>query len=128
MVLSTNNKLKNTMKYKVVFTGRISDSIGITYQITDTVMSEDVAEALYSGATGSGNAYEHISIIKIKKMPSAVSLNVAGELIDVLFDGKRVTSPEFPDQEMEFTARCGHKITQENLVEICRRKLEGGAQ
>ena len=58
-------------------------------------------------------------------MKKPISLNIAGERIDVLFDGKTVSPLEFPDQPMEFTARCGARITQEMLVEICKHKLSG---
>ena len=51
-------------------------------------------------------------------------LNIAGELVPVLFDGSRVTNPDFPDMEVEFVACCGHRITQEMLVDICCDKLE----
>lgn len=53
-----------------------------------------------------------------------IILNIAGEQVPVLFDGSRVTSPDFPTMEVEFVAGCGHKITQEMLVNICRDKLE----
>lgn len=53
-----------------------------------------------------------------------IILNIAGEQVPVLFDGKRVTNPDFPDMEVEFVACCGHKITQEMLVDICHDKLE----
>jgi hypothetical protein len=48
-------------------------------------------------------------------------LNIAGEPVAVLYDGQRVTSPFFPDVEMEFTAQCGMKITQAMLCDICSR-------
>lgn len=54
---------------------------------------------------------------------SKITLNIAGEKIPVLFDGKRVTSPDFPDIEMEFLAPCGHRISQQMLVDICKTKL-----
>lgn len=52
-----------------------------------------------------------------------ITLNIAGEPVPVLFDGQRVTSPDFPDIEMEFVAHCGHRISQEMLVQICKTKL-----
>jgi hypothetical protein len=54
---------------------------------------------------------------------SKINLNIAGEKVPVLFDGTRVTSPDFPDIEMEFFAQCGHKIGQQMLVDICKQKL-----
>jgi hypothetical protein len=51
-------------------------------------------------------------------------LNIAGERVAVLYDGKRVTSPHFPDIEMVFTAQCGMAITQAMLCEICSRKTK----
>jgi hypothetical protein len=52
-----------------------------------------------------------------------ILLNISGEQIPCLFDGKRVTSPDFPDIEMEFLAPCGHRISQQMLVDICKNKL-----
>jgi hypothetical protein len=57
-------------------------------------------------------------------MMNKIILNIAGEQVPVLFDGSRVTSPDFPDMEVEFVAGCGRKITQEMLVDICHDKLE----
>lgn len=54
---------------------------------------------------------------------SKITLNIAGEKVPVLFDGTRVTSPDFPDIEMEFFAQCGHRISQQMLVAICTDKL-----
>jgi hypothetical protein len=54
---------------------------------------------------------------------SKVILNIAGERIPVLFDGTRVTSPDFPDIEMEFFAQCGQRISQQMLVDVCKQKL-----
>lgn len=51
-----------------------------------------------------------------------ITLIIAGEPVDVLFDGSRVTSPDFPDLTMEFTARCGTRVTQQMLVDICKTK------
>jgi hypothetical protein len=53
-----------------------------------------------------------------------IVLNIAGESVAVLFDGKRVTSPDFPNVEIEFVARCGTRITQQMLVEICKTKTQ----
>jgi hypothetical protein len=57
-------------------------------------------------------------------MKKQLFLNIAGEQIAVLFDGKMVTTPEFPDIPMNFVAICGHKITQEMLVSICHNKTK----
>ncbi len=54
---------------------------------------------------------------------SKINLNISGESFDVLFDGERVTSPEFPDQPINYTASCGMKITQAMLVQICKNKV-----
>jgi hypothetical protein len=54
---------------------------------------------------------------------SKVILNIAGERIPVLFDGTRVTSPDFPDIEMEFFAQCGQRISQQMMVDVCKQKL-----
>lgn len=53
-----------------------------------------------------------------------IKLCIAGELFDVLFDGKKVTSPEFPNMELEYTACCGARVTQKLLVDICHNKVE----
>lgn len=53
-----------------------------------------------------------------------ISLNIAGESFDVLFDGKKVTTPDFPDQAIEYTAPCGTRINQEMLVQVCKKKIE----
>ena len=59
-----------------------------------------------------------------KEMKKQLVLNIAGEQIPVLFDGKMVTTPEFPTIPIDFTARCGHRISQENLVLICQSKTK----
>ena len=59
-----------------------------------------------------------------KKEMKKLTLNIAGEQISVLFDGKMVTTPEFPTIPIDFTARCGHRISQENLVLICQSKTK----
>lgn len=59
-----------------------------------------------------------------KEMKTKLTLNIAGEQIAVLFDGKMVTTPEFPTIPIDFTARCGHRISQENLVLICQSKTK----
>ena len=58
------------------------------------------------------------------KTMKKLTLNIAGEQIPVLFDGKMVTTPEFPTIPMDFTARCGHRISQESLVTICHNKTK----
>ena len=57
-------------------------------------------------------------------MKKQLVLNIAGEQIAVLFDGKMVTTPEFPTIPMDFTARCGRRISQEDLVQICHNKTK----
>ena len=56
-------------------------------------------------------------------MKKTIWVNIAGEAFDVLFDGEKVTSPEFPDQPINYTASCGMKITQEMLIQICKSKI-----
>jgi len=56
-------------------------------------------------------------------MKNKIKLNIAGEAFDVLFDGEKVASPEFPDQPINYTASCGTKITQEMLIQICKSKI-----
>lgn len=51
-------------------------------------------------------------------------LNVAGEIFPVLFDGTMVSSPEFPNEPIDYVASCGMRITQEMLVESCKRKQQ----
>lgn len=53
-----------------------------------------------------------------------ITLNIAGEAVPCLFDGKMVTSPDFPDIEMDFVAPCGMRITQAMLVAICKDKTQ----
>lgn len=53
-----------------------------------------------------------------------ITLNISGETLDVLFDGERVTSSDFPDQPISYTASCGTKITQDVLVKICQTKVD----
>jgi hypothetical protein len=60
---------------------------------------------------------------KEKEMKKLI-LNIAGEQIPVLFDGKMVTTPEFPTIPIDFTARCGRRISQEDLVQICHNKTK----
>jgi hypothetical protein len=57
-------------------------------------------------------------------MKKQIVLNIAGEQIPVLFDGQMVTTPEFPTIPMEFTARCGYRISQESLVMVCQNKTK----
>lgn len=51
-----------------------------------------------------------------------ITLNIAGEKVRVLFDGERVSSPDFPDQPIDYTAPCGMHITQAMLVQVCNNK------
>jgi hypothetical protein len=56
-------------------------------------------------------------------MKSTIWLNIAGESFPVVFDGEMVSTPEFPDQPINYTASCGMKITQAMLVQICKNKV-----
>ena len=40
------------------------------------------------------------------------------------FDGERVTSPDFPSETLDYTSRCGVRITQSMLVEVCKQKTQ----
>jgi hypothetical protein len=54
-----------------------------------------------------------------------ITLNIAGELHHVLFDGKIVSDPLFPKEPIsKIVARCCHVIDQETLVKICEDKLK----
>ena len=55
-------------------------------------------------------------------MSIPLTLNIAGESMEVLFDGIRVTSRDFPDQPIDYTAPCGTHISQQCLVQICKVK------
>jgi hypothetical protein len=55
-------------------------------------------------------------------MEERLTLNIAGEKIDVVYDGKVVKEP-FLDEPLHFYARCGHVVDQEVLVKICERQL-----
>lgn len=52
-----------------------------------------------------------------------ITLNIAGEKFNVLFDGEKVTSEFFPEEPIEYVALCGTHVSQEVLVEICKNKL-----
>ena len=56
-------------------------------------------------------------------MKKTITLNIAGESFKVLFDGKRVTTPDFPDYAISYTAKCGIYISQDMLVGVCKDKL-----
>lgn len=56
-------------------------------------------------------------------MKRKILLNIAGESFEVFFDGERVTSVEFLDQPINYTASCGTRITQEMLVQVCKAKI-----
>ena len=64
------------------------------------------------------------TFIYTNKPMNKITLNIAGEQVPVLFDGTRVTSPDFPDSNIDFVAFCGHRISQEMLVNICRDKIK----
>ena len=57
-------------------------------------------------------------------MKKTIWINIAGDSFPVVFDGERVTTPEFPDISMDYTAPCGTRITQEMLIMICAKKLQ----
>ena len=57
-------------------------------------------------------------------MKKTIWINIAGDSFPVIFDGERVTTPEFPDISMDYTAPCGTRITQEMLIMICAKKLQ----
>jgi hypothetical protein len=57
-------------------------------------------------------------------MIRVIPLNIAGESFPVLFDGERVTCPDFPSELLDYTAECGTRVSQETLVEICRHKIQ----
>jgi hypothetical protein len=57
-------------------------------------------------------------------MKYEIILSIAGEIVPVLFDGNKVSTMEFPEEPIDFTSRCGLRITQEMLVDICDRKLQ----
>jgi hypothetical protein len=57
-------------------------------------------------------------------MKKTIWINIAGESFPVIFDGEMVCSPQFPKVPMEYTARCGTRITQDMLVLICAKKIQ----
>ena len=57
-------------------------------------------------------------------MKKTIWINIAGDSFPVVFDGERVTTPEFPDISMDYTAPCGTRITQEMLVKVCKNKMQ----
>ena len=57
-------------------------------------------------------------------MKKTIWINIAGDFFPVIFDGERVTTPEFPDISMDYTAPCGTRITQEMLVKVCENKMQ----
>ncbi len=57
-------------------------------------------------------------------MKKTIWINIAGDSFPVVFDGERVTTPEFPNISMDYTAPCGTRITQEMLIMICAKKLQ----
>lgn len=58
-------------------------------------------------------------------MTHKIKLNISGESFDVLFDEDKeiVTSPDFPDQPITYTASCGTRISQLMLLLTCKKKL-----
>jgi hypothetical protein len=63
---------------------------------------------------------------EMKPQRAHLTLCIAGEYVPVVFDLDKnmVTTPEFPTIPIDFTARCGHRISQENLVLICHNKTK----
>jgi hypothetical protein len=57
-------------------------------------------------------------------MKKTIWINIAGDAFPVVFDGETVSTPEFPNIPMSYTAKCGVKITQAMLVLICAKKLD----
>lgn len=57
-------------------------------------------------------------------MNRIITLNIAGEVLDVIFDGVKVSTPEFPEEPIDYTSRCGNRITQEMLVNVCKNKTQ----
>lgn len=57
-------------------------------------------------------------------MKKTIWINIVGESFPVLFDGERVTTPEFPDISMGYNAPCGTRVTQEILIEACKNKIK----
>lgn len=53
-----------------------------------------------------------------------LKLCIAGEYLDVFFDGKQVSNTLFPDIPIDYTAPCGTRITQDMLVKVCKDKLK----
>ena len=57
------------------------------------------------------------------QMKQTIWINIAGDSFPVVFDGETVSTPEFPNIPMSYTAKCGTRITQNMLVLICAKKL-----
>lgn len=54
-----------------------------------------------------------------------MSVVAAGKSHIVLFDGDSVYDKRFPDEKIQgITSSCGARINQEQLVEICKKKME----
>ena len=56
-------------------------------------------------------------------MKKTIWVNIAGDAFPVVFDGEMVSTPHFPNEPMDYTAKCGTRITQEMLILICCKKL-----
>lgn len=53
-------------------------------------------------------------------------LNLAGQLHDVLFDGKDVYEYNFPDEKIvKIKTLCGIVIDQDTLAKVCSEKMIG---
>ena len=55
--------------------------------------------------------------------PVKLTLCIAGESVEVLYNGTEVTSADFPGSNLHYTAPCGAEITQNILVKICASKV-----
>lgn len=57
-------------------------------------------------------------------MKTSYDLNIAGEIITILFDGENVYDHVFPDEKIfNIKAKCGHIIDQDTLVKIMKDKM-----
>ena len=53
-----------------------------------------------------------------------MSLNIAGQLHGVLFDGKNVYDDCFPEEKIERIPTCFGTINQEQLSNVCQEKMK----
>jgi len=58
-------------------------------------------------------------------MKTSYDLNIAGEIITILFDGQNAYDNLFPDEKIfHIKAKCGHIIDHDTIVKIMKDKLE----